>query len=510
LESLTTKISLAEFKTLYSLYQNILSVEGFCDFEDLVFFVVTAFKKDPILLKRYQDRFKYIFIDEYQDLNRGQYRLIRALSPPHKDLFAIGDPDQSIYGFRGSNVEYFKKFMKDYPDATVIQLNRNYRSSKTILEASFDIIKHHRQNRTDGRVYSEIDGDKTIHVYALASEKAEATAVGRTIEKLVGGIGFHSMDFGHVDAVDTKSQWSFSDISVFFRTRIQGDIFSEVFEKAGIPHQMVSREKIYQMKGILELLSLLKILEDSGGYTDFEVVIELMSTGIGQKTLNTFKTWGYRNKFSLHQAFWHLKRIPVPGMSNRGQQKIFELLTWLDPMKAAIKELPITEKLRYLVENTVIQKTVQENSNSETAYRRILDISKAYGVQTRAFFSAATLQTDTDTYDAKVERVSLMTMHAAKGLEFSIVFIVGCEDGYIPYRRSDTDLGEERRLFYVAMTRAKNQLYLTRARHRRIFGKKTARIISPFVADIETRLRRHETTGKKKSQKDNQKQLSLF
>jgi ATP-dependent DNA helicase UvrD/PcrA len=510
LESLTTKISHSEFKTVYSIYQSILTVEGFCDFEDLVFFVVTAFKKDPILLKRYQDRFKYIFVDEYQDLNRGQYRLIRALSPSHKDLFAIGDPDQSIYGFRGSNVEYFNKFIKDYPEATVIGLNRNYRSSKTILEASFDIIKHHRLKRTDGRVYSEIDGDKTIHVYTVASEKAEATVVGKTIEKLIGGTGFHSMDFGNVDASHTKNQWSFSDISVFFRTGAQGEIFSEVFDKAGIPYQMVSREKIYQMKGIFELLSLLKILEDSGGYTDFEIITRLISTGIGQKTLSTFKTWGYRNRFSLYQAFWHLKRIPVPGMSNKGQQKIFEFLTWIGRMKVAIKELPITEQLLYLVENTVIKRMIIDNKKTETAYGRILDISKVHGVQKKAFFAAVTLQTDTDIYDAKAERVSLMTLHASKGLEFPIVFIVGCEDGYIPFRRSDADPREERRLFYVAMTRAKQQLYLTRAKHRRIFGKKTARTISPFVADIETRHRRQETTGKKKSQRDNRNQLSLF
>jgi DNA helicase II / ATP-dependent DNA helicase PcrA len=510
LESLTTKIPLGEFKTVYSIYQSLLSVEGFCDFEDLLFFVVTAFKKDPILLKRYQDRFKYIFVDEYQDLNRGQYRLIRALSPPHKDLFAIGDPDQSIYGFRGSNVEYFKKFMNDYPDATIVHLTRNYRSTKTILEASFDIIKHHRLNRSQGRIYSEIDGDKTIYLYAHASERAEATAVGLAIERLVGGTGFHSMDFDKVDAADTQSHWSFSDISVFFRTGLQGDIFSEVFDRAGIPYQMVSREKIYQVKGVLELLSLLKILGDFGGYADFEAVIGSMSTGIGQKTINTFKSWGYRNKFSLHQAFWHLKRIPVPGIPSKGQQKLFELLTWLDQMKTAVKELPIKEALRYLVKNTVIKDTLRETAGAETAYRRIIDISKTHGADKTGFFAAVTLQTDTDIYDSRAERVSLMTMHAAKGLEFPIVFIAGCEDGYIPHRRSDTDIEEERRLFYVAMTRAKNQLYLTRAKQRRIFGKKTPRTVSPFISDIEIRLRRHEKSGEKKSQKNNRKQLSLF
>jgi len=509
LNSVSGTIPVAELQSVYTAYQHILSIEGLYDFEDLVFRVVTHFKKDPILLKRFQDRFIYIFVDEYQDLNQGQYRLIRALSPPHKDIFAIGDPDQSIYGFRGSNIEYFKNFIHDYPETSVIQLNRNYRSSKTILEASFHIIKHHRLNRTDGRVYSDIEGEKTVSVFELSSEKAEATNVGRTIEKLVGGTGFHSMDFGNIDVVDHRSHLSFSDIAVLFRTGSQSDIFTEVFGKAGIPYQVISRDKLFHAKGIVALLSLLRLIEGYGSYADFDAVVPL-TKGVGQKALDVFRTWGYQNKFTLDQALWHLKRIPIPGMSTKAQQKLFSLSTWLEQMKEAVSPVPIEKKLQSLSENSTLQTVIREDPKSESAFRRLLSISRGYGTRCEEFFAAVCLQTDTDTYDANVERVSLMTMHAAKGLEFPIVFIVGCEAGFIPLERNGTDQEEERRLFYVAMTRAKERLYLTRAKYRKIYGKKIFRTISPFVADIEKRLRDHQAPVQKETQKETHKQMSLF
>ncbi len=510
LASVSEKLDASELKAVYTAYQRILSIEGLYDFEDLVFRVVTYFKKDPILLKRYQDRYKYVFVDEYQDLNQGQYRLIRALSPPHKDIFAIGDPDQSIYGFRGSNVKYFQKFIKDYPEATIIHLNRNYRSTETILKASFHIIRHHRLKQTESRIYSDIDGDKTIYVFELASEKAEATVIGRAIEKLVGGTGFHSMDFGSVDAGDHHPQRSFSDIAVFFRTLAQGDIISEIFDKAGIPYQSVSKDTLFHTRGIFELLSLFKIIENAGGYSDFDEIVPLLSTGIGQKTLDTFKSWGYRNTFSLYHALQHLKRIPIPGVSNKAQQRLFNLATRIDQFKNDLLSESVQKKLTHLVENTTLHTMIRGNPKTEAAFRRLLTISGEYGSRPEGFLAAVLLQTDTDTYDANVERVSLMTMHASKGLEFPTVFISGCEDGYIPFDRSDIDREEERRLFYVAMTRAKEQLFLTRSKYRRIYGKKVSRRISPFVADIEKRLRHHDAPAKNKSPKKSQRQLSLF
>jgi len=509
-EATTADASGSAIRSVYVAYQRILSIEGFCDYEDLIFNVVARFKKNPILLKRYQDRFKYIFVDEYQDLNQGQYRVIRALSPPKKNLFVIGDPDQSIYGFRGSNVAYFKRFIEDYPGAAVIQLTQNYRSSKTILEASHQVIRLRQSVTAHSRVYSEVEGLKSITVLELQSEKAEAVAVGQTIEKLVGGTGFHSVDFGRVDTSEQTESQSFSDVAVFYRTAVQADVFIDVFEKAGIPYQTVSRERLYYSKGILDIMSCLKIIEGSGSYVDLEVVARRMYPGVGKKAIETLKNWGYGNAFPSTEALRHVKRIPVPGMNRKSQQDIFEYVSWLERVTNAVEGFTVDKKILYLFEHTPIRKIISEHPATEASFKRLLKMSKAFDRSVRDFFSAVALHTDTDTYDSRAENVSLMTMHAAKGLEFPVVFIAGCEDGYLPHGRSGTDTDEERRLFYVAMTRAMERLYLTRAKFRRVFGKRVERTLSPFVVDIEQHLRVHETGRAKKEKKENQHQLKLF
>jgi superfamily I DNA/RNA helicase len=510
LEPILEGVDGSELRSVYGAYQNILSIEGLCDYEDLIFKVVGRVKKDPVLLKQYQERFHYIFVDEYQDLNQGQYRLIRALSPPRKDLFVIGDPDQSIYGFRGSNVEYFKRFIEDYPESEIVQLSRNYRSSKTILEASWQVIRDPQIGAPHSRLYSEIDGIKSIRVLELPSDKAEAVAVGRTIENLVGGTGFHSVDFGNVDTSDPSAHRSFSDVAIFYRTGAQAEVFVDVFDKSGIPYQRVSKDRLYYRNGVLDLVSFLKIIEESGAYVDLDILTQRIYPHITKETLEIFKPWGYRNNFKLNEALWHAKRIPIPEMSNNRQQTLCEFITWIEGMKGAVDGLTAANKIRHIVAHTPVQKIFADNPVAERNLNRLLDISQQYGHSTREFLASAALQTDTDIYDSRAETVSLMTMHAAKGLEFPIVFIVGCEDGFIPHHRSDTDPDEERRLFYVAMTRAREQLYLTSAKYRRIYGKRIARVLSPFVKDIEERLKSYETDRSKKPTKEKQTQLQLF
>ncbi|RJQ52438.1 MAG: DNA helicase [Desulfobacteraceae bacterium] len=512
------KISEREFQAVYGAYQSILSIEENCDYEDLLFMVISRFKKDPILLKRCQDRFRYIFVDEYQDLNHAQYTLIRALSPPGKNLFAIGDPDQSIYGFRGSDVGYFKRFIEDYPDARIIHLKRNYRSTKTILECCLQVIRGNRRQRIDtaagaglhSDVYSVIDGIEKIQVCEFSSGKAEAVSVARTVEKLVGGTGYHSIDSGRVDHADFQKQWSFADIAILFRTAAQGDLISEAFEKTGIPYQIVSKEKILHAPGVFEGISLFKLVEEKGTYSDLEAFAALTAHGVGKRTLDRFKSWGYRNRFPLSSALRQIRRTPVPGMSLGGQQKMFDFLVWLDRLKAAVKNLSVEEKLRCLFDHPSLRTPLQENPHSEKAFSRLLDLSKRAGANSRVFFAEMSFLTDTDIYDPCVQRVSLMTMHASKGLEFAIVFIVGCEDGFIPLNHFECDPEEERRLLYVAMTRAREQLFLTRAERRSLYGKSLARTLSPFVADIEHRLRNHLQEEIKKHKKEKPMQLELF
>ncbi|MBW2165040.1 MAG: UvrD-helicase domain-containing protein [Deltaproteobacteria bacterium] len=500
-----------ELSAIYKEYQNILSIQGLYDYEDLIFNMVRLLESDMDFCKKYQDKYKYIFVDEYQDLNQGQYRIIKALTNPDSNICVIGDPDQSIYGFRGSDVRYFKSFLRDYPEAEAINLNQNYRSTETILEASYQTIKNHREYNALGsasRVYSDIKGTKTINIIELVSEKAEAVAIGKIIEKMIGGIGFHSIDYGSVDSSCTKKQMGFSDFAVLFRSWIQSKIIADVFDNANIPYQILSRENAFNSKGVSELLSFLKIIDDRGSYVDFERIIDLTKPGIGKKTLETFKTWCYKNKFSLKEAMLKTCRFPVVGLSKSSQQKLYGFIVNTLKIKEKIKDLSLEEKLLYLSEKTKIKDII-----TEQALNDIIVVTRNPDVKSSDFLSSIALHTDTDIYSSRAEKVSLMTMHTAKGLEFPVVFIAGSEDGFIPMKKygdEEPDIDEERRLFYVAMTRARERLYFTYAKKRRVYGKMIAREVSPFINDIEMSLIKHEESHFKKTKKKTGVQLKLF
>jgi len=500
-----------EFFAIYKEYQSILSIQDLYDYEDLIFNMVRLLESDMDFCKRYQNKYKYIFIDEYQDLNQGQYRIIKALTNSDSNICVIGDPDQSIYGFRGSDVRYFKSFLRDYPEAKAINLNQNYRSTETILKASYQTIKNHRDYNTSGsaeRVYSDIKGTKTINIIELVSEKAEAVAIGKIIEKMVGGIGFHSIDYGSVDSSCTEKQMGFSDFAVLFRSWIQSKIIADVFDKANIPYQTLSRENVFNSKGVSELLSFLKIIDGRGSYIDFERIIDLTKPGVGKRSLETFKIWCYKNKFSLKEAMLKACRFPVAGLSRPSQQKLYCFIINTLKTKEKIKNLSFGEKLLYLSEKTKIKDII-----SEQALNNIIIMTRNPDVKSSEFLASIALHTDTDIYSSRAEKVSLMTMHTAKGLEFPVVFIVGSEDGFIPMKKhgdEEPDIDEERRLFYVAMTRARERLYFTYAKKRRVYGKIIAREISPFINDIEMSLIKHEESYFKKTKKKTGVQLKLF
>ena len=308
---------------IYRTYQNMLSIQNLYDFEDLIFHVVRQFESDEAFCKKYQKQFQHVFVDEYQDLNQAQYRIIRALAPAKdtiKDLCVIGDPDQAVYGFRGSDVQYFNRFISDYPETGVINLIRNYRSTKTILNASFQVIKNHRHPSSDERTYSQIDGAKTISIMESATEKTEAQTIAGVIEQQIGGTGFHSVDTGKVIDANSVMSRSYSDFAVLYRTNAQHRMIEQVFEQAGIPFQIASRETALNQKGLPEIISLLKAIEGHGGYLDYEIGMRLLIPGIGKKTLDPFKDWCYRNQFTLQQGLLKAARFPVPGLKPSRQQ----------------------------------------------------------------------------------------------------------------------------------------------------------------------------------------------
>ena len=501
---------------VYHRYQNLLSIQGLNDYEDLIFKVVQLLETDQTACKKYRDQFQHIFVDEYQDLNHGQYRIIQALAPPNasnKNLCVIGDPDQSIYGFRGSDVRYFTRFVDDYPDTAVIQLTRNYRSTETILDASFQVIQDHRLHSANARTYSDREGVKTIRILELASAKAEAWAIARVIAQLVGGTGFHSIDTGQVDDANLVSARSYADFAVLVRTHQQLKMIAEVFDQAGVPFQIASRQNFLKSWGLPELISALQVVQGHGSDVDLSTSLQLFSVSIHKKAADHFKSWCYSNKFSQQQGLANAKRFPVPGLSRAQQQKLIDFSEQLTGIKNKTGGMTVAEQLRYLSQIPQLSTIVNTEPRPREAFTNLLTLSEDYGDNIAEFLASAALDTDTDAYLPLAEKVALMTMHAAKGLEFAVVFIAGCENDLIPLNRQGAepaDMAEERRLFYVAMTRAMERLYLTRAKKRSVYGKLLPRSPSPFVADIENRLKKDESPQFKPKKTKEQKQLKLF
>ncbi|MBU4420590.1 MAG: ATP-dependent helicase, partial [Proteobacteria bacterium] len=295
---------------------------------------------------------------------------------------------------------------------------------------------------------------------------------------------------------------------VLFRSWIQSKIIAEVFDKANIPYQIISRENVFNSKGVSELLSFLKIIDGKGSFVDFERIIYLLKAGVGKKTLETFKTWCYKNKFSLKDAMLKACRFPVDGMGRSSQQKLYDFIIKISKIEKKINDLTIEGKLLYLSEKTKLKDIITEQT-----LNNLIVMIRNLGVRSGDFLPSIALNADTDIYSSRSEKVSLMTMHTAKGLEFPVVFIAGCENGFIPMRRhgdEEPDIDEERRLFYVAMTRAREKLYFTYAKKRRVYGKMVAREASPFINDIETGLIKHEQGDFKKIKKKTEVQLKLF
>jgi uncharacterized protein (TIGR00375 family) len=472
---------------VYAAYQRLLHMQHLMDFEDLICETVHGLLANEPWRRTLQRRFAYIFVDEFQDINAVQYRLIRLLAPDQANLCVIGDPDQAIYGFRGSDVRCFRQFCLDYPALTTVRLNRNYRSTETILQASHHVLRagdHHGVNETRQRTYSNIAGQATITILEAATARAEAVAIGKIIEARVGGSGFHAIDFGKVDR--GHKEHSFADMAVLYRTVDQGRLIAEVLTAAGIPCQAVGRHLLSDDRGVAKLLALLRVLADRAGYVDLNALSDLTVPGIGRETLDAFKRWGYAAGLPVGQALHTAVRLPLPGMTTGRQQRLVGLVRFIQGLKSQCAGKSVSDAIALCLAQTTLAGQIADD-----ARRLLLENAAPFGAELPAFLAGQALLSDTDLYRPDAEKVALLTMHAAKGLEFSLVFVAGCEAGLIPYQRPGAgvdDADEERRLFFVAMTRAKRQLYFSWARRRMLFGSTTERRLSPFVADIEARL----------------------
>ncbi len=511
-------IPVESLAAVYSAYQEMLAFDQACDYEDLLLKVVRLLEEDADLGERYREWFAAVFIDEYQDLNYAQYRLVRLLVPPEGEVCVIGDPDQAIYGFRGSDPVYFNRFVEDYPTAQKIVLDTNYRSTATILAASYDVICRQESGQERVRAYAAVDGGTaTLTVAQLASEKAEAVFIGRTIEELVGGLGFHSVDFGQAGYEAAGAALAFSDFSVLVRTRAQLPALTEMLEGAGIPCQAVSKENLWARNGIAELLAFLRLCEGKGSLVDFSRIAALHRARVKETTLAALKQWCRQRELSAADMLSAVQRFPIETVGKSAQRELAELAGEILTLQKMIQEKTLVEKIRCITDTRPeLHARIEGDPRTGEALAQLLTLARACGTGTGRLLETVALSTDAEALLPEADRVRLMTMHAAKGLEFPVVFVAGCEDGLLPYggdARSAAETAEERRLFYVAMTRARQRLFLTWAAQRQIYGKREKREISPFVADIEASLLERvapASGGRKAGAKAGPVQLDLF
>ncbi|MFO8112061.1 MAG: UvrD-helicase domain-containing protein [Desulfosalsimonadaceae bacterium] len=499
---------------VYRAYRDLLSAANQYDYDDLVSKTVMHLRASPRIQQRYRDLFSHVFIDEYQDLNYAQYCLVRLLVPENGNICVIGDPDQSIYGFAGADAAFFQRFIDDYPAAAVIRLDQNYRSTETILHAADRIISPYSIDAARRRIYSGMEGtgrpeETRINLLKAGTDAQEAVLIGKMIEQMIGGLGFSYHDFTE-NAARHKAGASFSDFAVLYRTRAQGNILEETFARAGIPCQRADKLTFTGLPGIREILCALKVMEGWGSYPDVARLIKWTLPNFDPGDLSALMSWGYENGYMVNGLLAEAHRLDVAGISTRGRIQINEFLSRLAGISSRISAFSAKGKLEGIIEN-FFPGVSDSDIKYDDAISWLKQTADACGSNTAAFLETVALQTDPDFAAPQAEKVSLMTMHTAKGLEFPVVFITGCEEGLIPFRRRDkkTDFAEERRLFYVALTRAENILFLSLAESRNAYGKPEDRSPSPYLSEI-TDMVKESPPDESFRPKAKQVQLTLF
>ena len=449
---------------IYRLYQKRLLSNNSVDFDDLLVLPIKIFKENKEILKIYQEQYKYILIDEYQDTNHVQYILTKMLSAKYKNICVVGDQDQSIYGFRGSNYRNILNFEKDYPNAKVIMLEQNYRSTKNILSAANDIISHNKKRKEKNLWTDNIDGDKIVNK-RCTDEKDEAYYVVNKISELV------------------SNGASNDEIAILYRTNAQSRNIEEALLGANIPYKVVGSFYFYNRREIKDLISYLRLIYNIKDNISLTRIINVPKRKIGLKTIEKITEKANAENISLFEAI------------DSGKELEFKKL--IQDLIADSENLSLTELVDEILDKTGIRKELEKEDTIESIARlenleEFKSITKSfeqrYGiVSLEDFLNEISLVADVEEAKDNKDVVTMMTVHAAKGLEFDYVFIVGLEEGIFPHNRSffdDDEMEEERRLCYVAVTRARKKLFLLSANMRMLYGLDQQNPKSRFLSEI--------------------------
>lgn len=468
---------------VYREYQQVLRQNNALDFDDLIMKTVELFKLDGEVLNAYQERLRYIMVDEYQDTNTAQFELIRLLANKYKNLCVVGDDDQSIYKFRGANIYNILNFEKHFPDATVIKLEQNYRSTQNILDAANGVIANNVGRKEKSLWTDNGTGDK-IQFEQLDTANEEADYVTRDIMRRV-----------------RKGEYQYKDCAVLYRTNAQSRLFEERFIASNIPYKIVGGVNFYSRKEVKDMLSYLKTI--ANGQDDLAVrrIINVPKRGIGATSITKVANYAAEHEMNFYSALCEAAEIPGLG---KAAAKIEPFVLFVQSMKAKSKLKPVSELLQEIIETTGYVRELEAEGTDEAEARienidelisKAVDYEEAQEHPTLdGFLEEVALVADIDSLDADSDYVVLMTLHSAKGLEFPNVYLAGMEDGLFPSYMSivsdnaEAEIEEERRLAYVGITRAMKNLTITSARVRMVRGQTQYGKVSRFVKEIPPQL----------------------
>ena len=470
---------------VFTKYEEKLKKNNSVDFDDLLLLPIELFKKNPDILEKYQDLYKYILIDEYQDTNEAQYILSKLISAKNRKITCVGDDSQSIYSFRGANYKNILNFEHDYKDAKTILLEENYRSTSTILDAANQVIKNNKQRKDKNLWTSRGKGEK-IKYYRAYNEKDEAQYTIRKIKELV------------------NRNVEYKDIAILYRTNAQSRVLEEEMLKENMPYRVIGSFYFYSRKEIKDLIAYLRLIHNSKDNVSLLRVINTPKRGIGLKTIDNLTKKADLEGTSIYEAI------------TSGKELAFKEI--IEKLKDISNELTLTELIDKVLNASGMKSELESEKTLESEVRlenleEFKSITKSFEereglISLEDFLLEISLISDVEEYKDDPNRISLMTVHSVKGLEFNHVFVVGMEEGIFPHMNSlmeTSDLEEERRLCYVAITRAKDDLHLVNARRRTLFGREQINPISRFIGEINSDLIESNVDNEVRRQEDKRK-----
>ncbi|MBM7580411.1 DNA helicase PcrA [Jeotgalibacillus terrae] len=468
---------------VFTEYQKRLRKNSALDFDDLIMQTIHLFERVPEVLETYQRKFQYIHVDEYQDTNRAQYMLVKQLASRFKNLCVVGDSDQSIYRWRGADITNILSFEKDYPNATVILLEQNYRSTEKILDAANAVIQNN-PNRKAKNLWTDKKGGQKITYVRADSEQGEGQFVAGTINEMV-----------------RSGKRKPSDFAILYRTNAQSRVMEEVLMKSNIEYTIVGGTKFYDRKEIKDILAYLRLVANPDDDISLIRIINVPKRGVGSTSLDKIANYARDNEMSMYNA---LELADFIGLSGRAAKTVLEFREFIKNFTQMQEYLSVTELVEDIIDKSGYRESLQAEKTIEAQSRlenidEFLSVTKEFEKASDdksliAFLTDLALVADIDQLDkddAPADAVTLMTLHSAKGLEYPVVFLMGLEEGVFPHSRSlmeEAEMEEERRLAYVGITRAEEELFITNAQMRTLFGRTNMNPVSRFIAEIPAEL----------------------